>query len=73
MAHSRVMSAMKATVNVAVRWALALGVQFVAFPVVGLQATVSQHLALSGVSTWASLLRGYALRHVSPRVETSGG
>lgn len=73
MAQGRIMSAVEAGTNVLVGWSVALGLQFVAFPVVGLQATVSQHLALSGVFTGASLLRSYTLRRLFLRLETRGG
>ncbi|KAA0909578.1 hypothetical protein FLO80_20990 [Aquicoccus porphyridii] len=68
MAKGRLFSAVEAVANVAVGWGVALGIQLVAFPVVGLQATVSQHAALSGLFTAASLVRSYVLRRLFLRL-----
>lgn len=67
MAQGRAMSVIEAGVNVGVGWVVAIVLQLVAFPVMGLQATVSQHAALSGLFTGASLLRSYALRRLFQR------
>ncbi len=73
MAQTRLFSAIEAVANVAVGWGVALCIQLVAFPVVGLQATVTQHFALSGLFTAASLARSYALRRLFQHVERRGG
>lgn len=69
MAQSRALSATEAVTNVVLGWAVALALQIVVFPVVGIQASVSQHATLSGVFTAASLLRSYMLRRLFQRVE----
>ncbi len=73
MAQTRLFSATEAVANVVVGWGVALCIQLVAFPVVGLQATVSQHAALSGLFTAASLARSYVLRRLFQRVERRSG
>lgn len=69
MSQGRAMSAIEALTNVAIGWLLALLTQEVAFPLVGVQAVLSQHLALSLVFTGASFLRSYAVRRVFTRLD----
>lgn len=69
MSQSRGMSALEATVNVAVGWLVALATQMIIFPVLGMQVLLWQNLALSLVFTGVSLLRSYVLRRVFVRLE----
>lgn len=64
MSQSRALSAAEAAMNVVVGWVVALGTQLALFPIVGLQASVPQHVALSVTFTLVSFLRSYALRRV---------
>jgi hypothetical protein len=58
------MSLIEAFTNVAVGYTLAVVTQIVAFPWVGLQASLGETLALGWVFTGISLIRGYALRRL---------
>ncbi|MEI4233250.1 DUF7220 family protein [Roseovarius sp. D22-M7] len=64
MTQSRRMSLVEAATNVVVGYALAVATQIVVFPLFGLQASLGENLALGGVFTGMSLLRGYALRRL---------
>ena len=64
MTQSRQMSLVEAVTNVAVGYALAVATQIVVFPWFGLQASLGENLALGGVFTVISLIRGYALRRM---------
>lgn len=72
MSQSRGMSALEATVNVALGWLVALATQMIVFPVLGMQVLLWQNLALSLVFTGVSLLRSYVLRRVFVRLEGRG-
>lgn len=58
------MSLVESVTNVAVGFGLALGVQLVLFPAMGIEAGIGQHLLISAVFTVVSVARGYALRRV---------
>lgn len=62
--QSRAMSLVEAVTNVAVGFGLALAVQLALFPVLGLEASIGEHLAISAVFTAVSVARGYALRRI---------
>ena len=64
MRQSRLMSLVEAVTNVVVGYALAVGVQIVVFPLLGLQATFGQSLGIGAVFTLVSLVRGYLLRRL---------
>lgn len=50
------------------RWAmLAVAAQIVVFPWFGMHASLGENLALGGVFTALSLIRGYALRRLFER------
>lgn len=68
MSQSRALSAVEAVANAAVGWSVALATQLVLFPVVGLQASVAQHIALSVTFTAVSLARSYVLRRLFVRL-----
>ena len=67
MSQSRRMSFVVTTTNVAVGYALAVGVQILVFPWFGLYPSLSQNLTIGAVFTVASLIRGYALRRLFER------
>jgi hypothetical protein len=64
MRQTRRVSLVEAITNVIVGYALAVGMQIMVFPWFGLQASLGENLALGGVFTGISLLRGYALRRL---------
>lgn len=65
--QSRLMSLVEALANVAVGYGVAVLVQIVAFPLLGLAATLGQNLALGLVFTAVSIVRSYALRRIFER------
>ena len=67
MSQSRSQSAIEAVANVVVGWSVALLIQLATFPVLGLQATAGQNVALSSIFTAVSLVRSYVLRRVFDR------
>jgi hypothetical protein len=68
MIQSRRMSLIEAATNVAVGFILAIVTQILVFPWFGLQASPADNLALGGVFTAVSLIRGYALRRLFERI-----
>ena len=68
MRQSRTMSLVEAGTNVLVGFWLAVVTQMVVFPMFGLMATVSDHLAIGLVFTVVSLTRGYLLRRLFERL-----
>ena len=64
MRQSRRMSLIETVTNVAVGYALAVATQIVVFPWFGLHPSLGENLALGGVFTAISLIRGYALRRL---------
>ncbi|WP_372836779.1 DUF7220 family protein [Puniceibacterium confluentis] len=70
--QSRSMSALEALANVTVGWLVAFVTQVWIFPVIGLQATLDQHLLLSSAFTTVSLIRSYVLRRGFAVMERSG-
>ncbi len=68
MSQSRGMSLVEAGTNVLVGWLVALATQLAVFPLVGLQASVAQNLAIGTVFTAVSLVRGYLLRRLFERL-----
>lgn len=67
MTQSRRMSLIEAITNVAVGYALAVAAQIMVFPWFGLDASFGENLALGGIFTAISLIRGYALRRLFER------
>ncbi|MBC7163823.1 MAG: hypothetical protein H5U15_02345 [Roseovarius sp.] len=67
MTQSRRMSLIEAIANVAVGYVLAVTTQIVVFPWFGLHPSIGGNLALGGVFTAISLIRGYALRRLFER------
>jgi hypothetical protein len=58
------MSMVEAMTNVVVGFALAVWVQVLVFPLLGLEATLGQSLGLGAIFTLVSLVRGYLLRRL---------
>ena len=68
MSQSRCMSLIEAISNVALGCAVALATQLLAFPIVGVQASMTQHLWLGSIFTGVSLIRSYMLRRLFNRM-----
>jgi len=64
MRQSRLMSLVEAGANVVVGYGLAVGVQLLVFPLIGLEASLGQSLVLAAIFTLVSLVRGYLLRRL---------
>ena len=64
MQQSRLMSMIEAVTNVVVGYVLAIATQLVVFPVFGIEAALSEHLAIGMAFIGVSLARGYLLRRV---------
>lgn len=64
MSQSRGMSFVEATANVVVGYVLAIITQMIVFPWFGLEAALSEHLAIGLVFVGVSLARGYVLRRI---------
>lgn len=64
MSQSKRASALEAIVNVLIGYWVAVAAQAVIFPLFGLHASTSQHLAIGGLFTVVSLVRSYLLRRV---------
>lgn len=62
MAQSRWKSLAESVANVAVGYGVAVLTQVVVFPLFGLEAGLSENLALGGIFTAVSLVRSYTLR-----------
>jgi hypothetical protein len=65
--QTRAMSAVEAVTNVAVGYALAVGVQLIVFPVFDLDVSLRDNLAIGLVFTIVSLMRSYAVRRAFER------
>jgi hypothetical protein len=71
MTQSRKMSLIEAVTNVAVGYVLAIATQIIVFPWFGLEAALSEHLAIGLVFLGVSLARGYLLRRLFERVRVA--
>jgi len=71
--QSRLMSAVESGVNVAVGFGIAVATQAVVFPIFGLHASTSDHLAIGAVFTVVSVIRSYCLRRVFEAIRVRGG
>ena len=70
MSQTRTMSAVESVANVAVGYGIAVATQAAVFPLFGIQATVTDHLAIGAIFTAVSLVRSYVLRRVFNRIKT---
>lgn len=64
MSQSKRMSLVESLTNIAVGYLVALAAQIVIFPLLGVQASLSQNLMIGVLFTAVSLARSYALRRV---------
>ena len=71
MSQSRVMSFVEATTNVVVGYVLAIATQLVVFPVFGIKAALSEHLAIGMAFVGVSLARGFLLRRLFEQLRAS--
>lgn len=67
MSQSRLMSVVESVTNVAVGYGVAVGTQLAVFPLFGIEASLSDNLAIGAVFTVISLVRSYALRRLFNR------
>lgn len=67
MTQSRRMSLIEAVTNVAVGYVLAVVTQVMVFPWFGLHPSLGENLALGGIFTAISLIRGYSMRRLFER------
>lgn len=67
MSQSRLMSVAESVTNVAVGYGVAVGTQLAVFPLFGIEASLSDNLAIGAVFTIVSLVRSYALRRLFNR------
>lgn len=64
MKQTRAMSLVESITNVVVGYALAIATQLVVFPLFGIEAALSEHLAIGLAFIAVSLARGYLLRRL---------
>jgi hypothetical protein len=69
MSQTRTMSAVESVANVAVGYGIAVATQAVVFPLFGIHATATDHLAIGAIFTVVSLARSYVLRRVFNRIK----
>ncbi|WP_375173705.1 hypothetical protein [Pseudooceanicola sp.] len=62
------MSAIESLANLIIGFSLAVLLQIVLFPVMGLAVTVPQSLGIGSVFTLLSVLRSYAVRRLFARI-----
>jgi hypothetical protein len=67
------MSLIEAIANVAVGYAVAVLTQIVVFPVFGLNVSLSEILAISGLFTFVSICRSFVLRRVFEAIRVRAG
>lgn len=65
--QSRKASMAEAVANTAIGYLVALAAQAVIFPMFGLHASATDHMAIGGLFTVVSLVRGYLLRRLFNR------
>lgn len=68
MTQSRRMSFIESAANVVVGYVLAILTQLAVFPLFGLEAALSEHLAIGLAFVGISLVRGYLLRRLFERI-----
>ena len=66
-AQSRRMSLTEAITSTAVGYVIAVLTQLAVFPIFGLATTLGQNLAMGGIFTVVSIVRGYAVRRACER------
>lgn len=68
MTQSRRMSFIESAANVVVGYVLAILTQLAVFPLFGLEAALSEHLAIGLAFVGISLVRGYLMRRLFERI-----
>ena len=68
MNQSRTASLLEAITNVGLGWLLAMATQLLAFPLVGIEASLQQNLLIGAIFTAVSLARSYLLRRLFNRL-----
>jgi hypothetical protein len=68
MTQPRLWSAVESVANVAVGYTVALATQMAVFPLFGIHASTSEHLAIGAIFTAVSLVRSYVLRRFFNRI-----
>lgn len=71
MKQSHLMSLFEAITNVVVGYVLAIATQMIVFPWFGLEAALSEHLAIGMAFVAVSLARSYLLRRLFERIRVS--
>ncbi len=71
MTQSRSMSFIESATNVVVGYVLAIATQLAVFPLFGLKASLSEHLAIGAAFVMISLARGYILRRLFERIRVA--
>ena len=64
MTQTRTMSAVESVANVLAGYGIAVLTQTLVFPLFGIHAALSDHLAIGAVFTMVSLARSYTLRRL---------
>ena len=72
MKQSRRASLTEATTNMLVGYCVAIAAQVVIFPLFGIYASASEHLAIGALFTAVSLVRSYALRRLFETLRVNG-
>jgi hypothetical protein len=67
------MSLIEAIANVAVGFGVAVTTQVLVFPVFGMEASLSENLAIGCIFTVVSIARSYALRRLFEAMRTIAG
>lgn len=67
MTQTRTMSAVESVANVLAGYGIAVLTQTLVFPLFGIHAALSDHLAIGAVFTMVSLARSYTLRRLFNR------
>ena len=68
MSQSRTLSLIEAVTNIVFGYGLAVVMQIVVFPVMGVNVTVQQTLKIGLLFTFVSIARSYALRRLFERM-----
>lgn len=68
MTQTRTMSAVESVANVAIGYCVAVATQAAVFPLFGIYATATDHLAIGAIFTVVSLARSYLLRRLFNRL-----
>lgn len=72
MRQSRRMSLVESLANVVVGYGIAVATQAAVFPLFGLQASLTENVAIGGIFTGVSILRSYLMRRLFERLSWRG-